>query len=300
MLSHIESERGGTGTVPCHGIDCRLLPTLAGGWCKDFGVSAELGLHQKRRKWASLLGWREQLRPVVKVGQQLRHVYEFGVFGGASMREMRQWLGNKTRMFGFDSFAGLPPDPDEAYQQKNFQAGMHHWQGNVRQLQHTLGPRTRLIQGFYNESLTNRLVTQWHMQPAAYVDIDADLFVSTRQALGWMFRSGLATNGTLIGYDDWWASTCSRGGGDIRPLETGEGRAHAEIAAEHNVEFRCVSGSCDPDLCTGMVWGPIFRVESVGRRANHGFLFSQQHERQWARSSELCGKKRARSDHGIL
>ena len=117
---------------------------------------------------------------------------------------------------GFDSFAGPPPDPDEAYRQKN----CHHWQGNVRQLhlQRSLGPRTRLIKGFYNESLTDRLVTQWHMQPAAYIDIDADLFVSTRQALGWMFRSGLATNGTLVGYDDWWATTCSGGGSDIRPL----------------------------------------------------------------------------------
>ena len=155
--------------LQCHGVDCRLLPTLSGGHCKDFGVSTQLRLHRKHRKWVSLLGWREQLRPIVKVSQRLRHVYEFGVFGGASMREMRQWLGNNTRMFGFDSFAGLPPDPYEAYQQKNFQAGLHHWQGNVRQLQHSLGPRTRLIKGFYNESLTDRLVTQWHMQPARCV-----------------------------------------------------------------------------------------------------------------------------------
>ena len=49
-----------------------------------------------------------------------------------------------------------------------------------------------------------------------------------------------------------------------------------------------------------MIWGPVFRVESVGRRADHGYLFSQQHEGEWMRSSELCGKKRVRNDHGIL
>jgi hypothetical protein len=128
----------------------------------------------------------------------------------------------------------------------------------------------------------------------------ADLYVSTREALHWMFASGLAKRGTLIGYDDWWASPCSRGGHHVHALETGEGRAHVEIATEFKVHFQCISGSCDPNLCSGMVWGPVFRVESVGVRVSHGFVFTRTHERDWMRHSILCAKKRNRTDHGII
>ena len=49
-------------------------------------------------------------------------------------------------------------------------------QGIVRRLLDDLGPRTRIVTGFYNESLTSQLAAT--MRPAALVDIDSDIYVS--------------------------------------------------------------------------------------------------------------------------
>ena len=89
-----------------------------------------------------------------------------------------------------------------------------------------------------------------------------------------MFEHGLAVRGTIVGYDDWWVQSCARGGEAVSPLETGEGKAHAEIAEEYGVTFRCVAGACKlSEKCP--FCNPIFVVESVrGKGAqggHHGF-----------------------------
>jgi hypothetical protein len=192
---HISFEDGAPAAlgVSCAGsAGCALLPTRAGGWCKDFGSAQRHGLHLQERKWASMLGWRLQLEPLMvsnlrspAAGTRDGHVYEFGVFGGHSMREMRAWLGNETFIWGFDSFAGLPPDDAEKFQQINFQPGRHRWQGDVAELQRSLGHRTQLIQGFYNESLTAGLAKRLNMKPAAYVDIDGALHFAFAVLYSW-------------------------------------------------------------------------------------------------------------------
>ena len=48
--------------------------------------------------------------------------------------------------------------------------------------------------------------------------------------------------GTVVGYDDWWVIPCANGGG--HPCDSGEGRAHKEVAEAYGVEFLCLAGPC--------------------------------------------------------
>ena len=85
------------------------------------------------------------------------------------------------------------------------------------------------------------------MKPALYVDIDADLYSSSLQALEWLFRMGLIVPGTVIGYDDW-----TFGG------PQGEQRAHREVMKRHGV--KTINVHCRPvNAC--------FEVVELGAKA---------------------------------
>lgn len=58
------------------------------------------------------------------------------------------------------------------------------------------------------------------MRPALYVEIDCDLYLSSRQALEWLLSSRLIVRGTVIGYDDLEAGGTG-----------GEAQAHNEVVA---------------------------------------------------------------------
>merc|ERR1719401_1555859 len=104
--------------------------------------------------------------------------------------------------------------------------------------------KANFVVGWYSDTLVSGLREDRGMSPAFYVDVDSDLYTSSIQALDWLFASGLVMPGTLVGYDDFWVNPCSKGGEQLHPLQTSEGRAHREIAEKYNVQFRCVAGSC--------------------------------------------------------
>ena len=141
-------------------------------------------------------------------------------------------------MYGFDSFEGLPEEADGHGKQLDFRKG-HFNSGDIREslLKELGGPElVTFVKGFFNESLTSGLARG--LRPAAYIDVDVDLFISTKQLLMWIFENQLAAPGTIIGYDDWWLNACSRGGDRESPLDSGEGKAHAEIAEEFGVAVK--------------------------------------------------------------
>ena len=149
-----------------------------------------------------------------------------------------------------------------------------------------------LVPGFYDKSLLPDLASRMGMRPAAYVDIDCDLYGSTKSALEWMLASRLIVPGTLIGYDDWWTTSCAvyhssdavRGlRGDAASVSSrkvrkdaaaiamvGEWKAHSEMAAKFNVRLVCVAGPCREDpgalkRCDVFNYvAPVFLVTHVG------------------------------------
>lgn len=202
-----------------------------------------------------LASWRQDLKRIHPIRDKSFYVYEFGVHTGKSMIELRKLL-KPTKMFGFDSFRGLP---------ETRKTNIHDWKlghyasDNRKKL--SVYPEFQFVSGWYNESLNDSIVDQLKMRKASYIDIDCDLYESAFEALDFVFRNKIAVPGTLIGYDDIWVIPCTNE--SFHPLSVGEGLAHLQIAQKFNVEFECVNAACS-DVPSG--WGTIFRVKSIGKR----------------------------------
>ena len=82
---------------------------------------------------------------------------------------------------------------------------------------------------FRFESTIDELITSRRSKPAAYIDIDVDLFRSAATVLNRMFAANLIVPGTVIYYDDWGATV---------EYEAGESRAHVEAMACWDVQCR--------------------------------------------------------------
>merc|ERR1719265_974313 len=119
-----------------------------------------------------------------------------------------------------------------------------------------------------------------------------------------MFKSGLVRPGTLIGYDDWWVNPCSRGGEQLHPLNTSEGRAHNEVAKAYRVRFRCVAGPCrfsEFEAGKACDWGPIFVVDALGGETmpQHGFQMSEKDIGMWKKANPICRWHYRSRHHGV-
>ena len=145
---------------------------------------------------------------------------------------------NYSTYWGFDSFTGLP---SEHVSVRRTQTSRDLWQPGAfnasrsytpREIEEYIGePRARIVRGYFEETLTDALAKRMRMQPALLVEMDSDLYVSTKLALEFLLRNGLVMRGTVIGYDDWGV------GGD-----TGEQRAHRETRDRWKLRFRRVTG----------------------------------------------------------
>jgi hypothetical protein len=199
-----------------------------------------------------------------------KDLYEFGVWGGGSMKTIADLYEKHNcvirKMFGFDSFQGLPEEKDDLH--APWQAGEYNStklfktediNETIKKVYEIIGSRdfnVVLIPGFWDKMLYDDLVEEHDMKSAGLINIDCDLYTSAYLALDFMFRTKLATKGTYIRYDDW-------GGTLLTSMEyqSGESRAHREIQEKYNVDFSLVSKiGTPPNVCV------IFKVESIGWR----------------------------------
>jgi len=260
-------------------------------------------------------GWRWLVVSFISAEWQSRYdsfegdVYEFGVASGVSVATFRKAIAEyglpQPRIWGFDSFHGLPPELPGISRPLGWTSGTYDssrqgtsgysclrtgsggvkctgsarpltFEEQVRKIDDTHNftrKDTNFIQGFYNMSLTTELPVHLAMRPALYVDIDCDLYVSTYQALDWLFSNKLIVPGTLIGYDDWCLTNLGT---------AGESRAHNEIAQKYKVKFRCVVGGCSNEMLlpgpkhnfhnmiSTKLLNPVFVVETIGKSADDG------------------------------
>jgi len=223
-------------------------------------------------------GWRKYLSSLDY--SQHADVYEFGIYSGNSVNWINQSLKvadkNIRKIFGFDSFCGLPKETEQEREAVIAERGVFQWSAGdfsaqelfgVKNTQDamnaihafvesTLGDETslELIPGYYSDSLTDDIVEKYDMQPACYVDLDADLYLSTISALDFLFRNKLIRAGTFVGYDDWGGTP------GWETMEDGVSKAHVEMAEKYNAEFQLIglSGSGYPHIQT------MFKVRSVG------------------------------------
>jgi hypothetical protein len=176
----------------------------------------------------------------VAVAAALRHLqehgiagdyYEFGVFRGYLFHFAQQAADElqleSMRFFGFDSFQGLPEIEGNDRTAGIFISGDYRTEKDrVQAFLSDRGydwNRGSLIEGFFDQSLTDETKQRLHMGPAALVMIDCDLYQSTVPVLE--FVSDRLQDGTVVLFDDWYCF-----GGD---QDKGELRAFGEFLAAH-------------------------------------------------------------------
>lgn len=127
---------------------------------------------------------------ITHINPQFKHVLEFGVFKGKTVKQLRQSFDSSYKVFGFDSFEGLP----------------EKWTGT------TVDPKSfstngvipnvdgvQFYKGWFSETLPLYLPIA---QPIALLHMDCDLYSSTKQVL-WDLNDYIVP-GTVIVFDEWY------------------------------------------------------------------------------------------------
>ena len=132
---------------------------------------------------------------------------EFGVGSGNSWMWQVLQILNRYRndiLIGFDSWQGLPEETTGVWtpnrHSKNAFASPRE---NVVQRMHEIGASVglqfKLVDGFFSESLTNKLRS--NIKNPIFVNVDCDIHNSTKEVLWWI--RPLLSPGTVFYFDDW-------------------------------------------------------------------------------------------------
>ncbi|KAL1527764.1 hypothetical protein AB1Y20_009149 [Prymnesium parvum] len=196
--------------------------------------------HTKAFGWAPS---RELLAELRRAATTAYDIYQFGVYTGGTMRAIGRRVPHFGRLWGFDSFQGLPEETRGLMLEgKHWNAGgfstadalgVYNETELLRRVYQVVGrPHTTLIRGYFNESLTEELTRRHHFQPALLVDMDVDLYSSTMDCLNWLLASQLLMPGlSYVRYDDWRREGQS----------WGEAAAHRHITKRYGLTWRRIS-----------------------------------------------------------
>ncbi len=151
---------------------------------------------------------------------------EFGVYQGNSLIQAHRALAEEglehVRLFGFDSFAGLPDTAESEGVWSNGQ-----YRADVEFTRQRLGDhgvqaeRTVLVPGFFADTLTDAAREAHGLEQAGVIMIDCDLYSSAKEALA--FCEPLIGAEAVVLFDDWHSAGEGRG----------EQRALAEFLSEN-------------------------------------------------------------------
>lgn len=122
---------------------------------------------------------------------------EFGVWKGESISRIAALNGQPgVRLFGFDSFEGLPFDWMEGWPKGKFSLG-----GGIPK---AADSRIEFIKGWFDETLP-QFLAGFRPQEQLWVHMDADLYGSTIAVLAQL--NPIIRAGTLIAFDDFQSLT---------------------------------------------------------------------------------------------
>ncbi|MCG9480099.1 MAG: TylF/MycF family methyltransferase [Actinomycetia bacterium] len=158
-------------------------------------------------------------------GELIGDYYEFGLYKGYTFYcafKAAQKLGlDQTRFYGFDSFQGLPQveDVDKTggrFFEGQFACTREQVEKNLRRYGVDFD-RIKLVEGFYEKTLTEQLKSDLGAGYAGVVLFDCDLYSSTRVALDWL--QDLIADKTVLVFDDWYSFTEGQELGQQRALK---------------------------------------------------------------------------------
>ena len=192
----------------------------------DGGLKNELrgvrGLRVYRRmkhalaRWVGRAFWFDHLSAAIEYSMQ-RHAerrrpltyYEFGTGSGNTLQRAISVLRHipGSRIYLFDSFAGLPPtaDPRDALSGWN-EGDFAFSEDYIREL--ILGSgfpldRVKFHKGYFEQTLTSALFNELQSSPPAFVTVDVDYYSSTRTVLD--FLMPMLVSGATFYFDDLWS-----------------------------------------------------------------------------------------------
>jgi hypothetical protein len=141
-------------------------------------------------------------------GIEIGDYLEFGVYNGTSLACMHRALDGgglrQSRLFGFDSFDGLPPvaatDSGGHWRPGEFKSSLEFTR---RVLDHEGidWNRVTLVKGFFDATLTPQRRASLGIRKASLIMVDCDLYQSTREALA--FCGPAIVDESVIFFDDW-------------------------------------------------------------------------------------------------
>ncbi len=170
---------------------------------------------------------------LVKIGDdELGDYLEFGVYNGSTLSIVHDLLARRgltdSRLFGFDSFEGLPPEanvddnniwlPGQYKCPEDFARDFLNLRGVDWQ-------RVALIKGWFSNTCNPSTIARHQMKKAGIVMIDSDLYSSAKEALA--FVEPLIDKHALMIFDEYYP-----GGRKDRFL--GEEKAFAEFLEAHD------------------------------------------------------------------
>ncbi len=145
------------------------------------------------------MGWRKQMSQsslqhgLTLINNAYKHVLEFGVCRGSTIRVIRKTLDESFRVFGFDSFVGLP----EAWVDKNgavvVPSKYFSTNGVIPDVKNV-----KFYAGWFADTLPDYLKIA---EPIALLHIDSDLYSSARDVL--LSLNNYIVEGTIIVFDEW-------------------------------------------------------------------------------------------------
>lgn len=155
---------------------------------------------------------------------------EFGVFYGTSLLRMQRASAEaelwQMRLFGFDSFRGLPESAD-AEDEGVWRAGEFHASLRAARRHMTARgadwDRITLVPGWYEHTLTPATAERIGLEKASVIMVDCDLYSSAIACL--RFSEPLIYDEAVLVFDDWHA-------GGLAERNLGERRAFEEFLAE--------------------------------------------------------------------
>jgi len=169
------------------------------------------------------IAWRRLQRMEVVLGDYL----EFGVSRGKSIacmhRVVKQLNLNTVRLFGFDSFQGMPPhaawEDHGTWKPGQFASTQEATTAFLNQHDIDWG-KTSLIKGWFDETLTTETMEKFGMRKASVITIDCHLYSATKAALN--FSKPLIEDFAVIFFSDWQSDD-----------SIGEHRAYSEFLEEN-------------------------------------------------------------------
>jgi O-methyltransferase len=162
----------------------------------------------------------------------LGNYYEFGVYRGGTfgmcyrtLRALARNLGFNDvkelgiRMYGFDSFEGLPEPKDSDRRTGWIKGAMAYGRDQFQQDMDRNGiPRDfyQLVQGYFENSLTPELRASLQDHKPSLVMMDCDMYSSTKTVLDWI--RPLLRDGTFFVFDDIWSFMGHPDFGELRAI----------------------------------------------------------------------------------